>query len=441
MAININSEAYCRKAYLNYHCYGNTMGLTSEDMGKITQAWEGKIQSWQATVCSDENEYEFDDSDYSNYKSEGKQAAKEATGHDGKKGGTIAEGIGDLASNAAGTVITLFGSKIAGNVVKKVAIEKAVEGATEKAVETTFNNIGTKILGEKAMDKIAAKGAEKATENTAKEVSKTLSAYAAAVLAIANATKYWAAKPNKEEKEACDALQTEMAGAQATLGETQSEMEAMSDEIIKLSDEANALNEETNQEIKDQKTEYDMYMQTFLAIKEKVENGEELTDSEKALYKSVMGYMEEINASINKISEATTNDVTKLYDEIGTYQEGYDVTAETMGEIQGLTDYAEGFDSATRNMCYVEAAAQSLNATTGARAAVRLFAGPWWNWVMAGLAAAAGASSGIAATQQFQWAGEVGTEIDMRKATQTMNTETMDFYDEEIDAYDGFMQG
>ena len=29
----------------------------------------------------------------------------------------------------------------------------------------------------------------------------------------------------------------------------------------------------------------------------------------------------------------------------------------------------------------------------------------------------------------------------MRKATQTMNTETMDFYDEEIDAYDGFMQG
>ena len=76
MSININSEAFCRKAYLNFHCYGNTMNISSEDMGKITQAWEGKIQSWQATVASDENEYEFDDSEYTNYKSEGKQAAK-----------------------------------------------------------------------------------------------------------------------------------------------------------------------------------------------------------------------------------------------------------------------------------------------------------------------------------------------------------------------------
>ena len=38
-------------------------------------------------------------------------------------------------------------------------------------------------------------------------------------------------------------------------------------------------------------------------------------------------------------------------------------------------------------------------------------------------------------------AGQVGKEIDMRKDTQSFNTETMDMYDEEIDAFDGHMTG
>ena len=102
MAININSEAFCRKAYLNYHCYGNTMGISAEDMGKITQAWSDRLSSWQATVSSDENEYEFDDSEYAKYKSEGEQAGKEATGHDGStaKGTVIVDAVGSVASTA-----------------------------------------------------------------------------------------------------------------------------------------------------------------------------------------------------------------------------------------------------------------------------------------------------------------------------------------------------
>ena len=136
MAININSEAYCRKAYLNYHCYGNTMGLSAEDMGQITQAWGDRVKSWQATVASDENEYDFDDSEYARYKDEGKDAGKEATGgYDGKTGGQHAGSISHAAASAVGVGMAVahggikvatanikaIGSKIAGKTAEKAA--------------------------------------------------------------------------------------------------------------------------------------------------------------------------------------------------------------------------------------------------------------------------------------------------------------------------------
>ena len=58
---HINSESWCRKAYLNYHCYDNTMGLSPADMGEITQTWSHRLTSWQNSVSSDETEYDFDD--------------------------------------------------------------------------------------------------------------------------------------------------------------------------------------------------------------------------------------------------------------------------------------------------------------------------------------------------------------------------------------------
>lgn len=38
-----------------------------------------------------------------------------------------------------------------------------------------------------------------------------------------------------------------------------------------------------------------------------------------------------------------------------------------------------------------------------------------WAWGFAAMGAAGAVQSGIGATQQFQWAGDVGTEIDMRQ--------------------------
>ena len=423
MAININSEAYCRKAYLNYHCYGNTMGISAEDMGKITQAWSDRISSWQATVSSDENEYEFDDSEYARYKDEGKKAAEKATGYDGGKGGMVTRGVTDAALSAGGAIAGV-----------------AVKGAFKCASKSIVKEGGKLVIKE---------GAKTGAKEGGKNALKGSASWSiAAPLALAVAALYMAQKPNKEQKEACDALQAEMTGAQATLTDTQSEMETMSEEIIALSDEANMYNEDANESIEEQKTEYDMYYQTLLAIQSKIDSGEPLTDSEKELYNEVIGYLTEIGVSIEETSEDTTDEVADLYDEIGTYQDGYDVAAETMGEVEGLTDFAESFDETTRTLCYIEAGAQTINAASGLKAGIKAGAAAAaslgfnpWAWACAAMGASASVMSGIGAGQQFSWAGQVGTEIDMRKATQDLNADTMDLYTEEVDAYDGFMQG
>ncbi len=433
MSININSEAWCRKAYLNYHCYGNSMNISADEMGEITKAWSSKLNSWQVTVSNDENQYEFDDSDYSSYKDNGKKAAQDQTGYEGGKGNMTGRAVGDAVwtgVNAIGMKSVGAGLSGMGKLAGKVGWKAGEKGLSKAGGEVT-----------KAAGKEVGKGAAKeGTKEGAKKVAK-LSDIVTVTMAAATAAMYIAKKPNKEQKEACDELQNVMANSQTALSETQADMENMANELIDLSDEANEANENANDNIEEQKTEYDMYKASYEALKAKAESGEPLTEDEKALYQELIKYMTETGEGITETQEEATDVVGDLYDDMGTYQEGYDYAAETMGEVEGTTDFAAGFDSATRTMCYVEAGAQTLNAVTAGIAATKLMGKAFVGWAFAAVGFAAAATSGVATAQQIKWAGEVGTEIDMRKDTQDFNTETMDMYDEEIDAYDGFMTG
>ncbi len=426
MAINIDSEAWCRKAYLNYHCYGNSMNISADEMGEITKRWESKLTSWQATVSNDENEYEFDDSDYAASKLEGKRDAQDATGYEGGgKGKMWSRGIGDATSALA-------------NAVGQTAGKKVVEKAGEKVVI-------------KVAEKVTGKTAENAAATATSNNTAAAGFIVGCTLGLATATAYMAKKPNKEQKEACDELQNVMKDSQASLQDSQSNMEHMANEIIELSDEANEANEDANNEIKEKKAQYDMYRASYEALKAKADSGEPLTEEEKALYQELVKYMTETGEGITTIQEDTTDTVGEAYEDMGTYQDGYDEVADTMGNIEGITDFAESFDEATQTLCYVETVAQGLNAAASTKAAFDagkfaasgswLFGATSWAWAFAAMGGAGAAMSVKGAREQKDWAKAVGTEIDLRKDTQSFNTETMDMYEEEIDAYDGHMQG
>ena len=493
-----NSQSYAYKCWYNYNYGGNTMGISAKDMGEITQTWNTELTKWRATAqnVKDENKYEISDDDFNASKLNAKNEIKDETGFNGKRGKMATRTATDLASGIAGAAAATIGKKVAtkaatvvaNKVVKEVTkdvtskiVEKAATKATKKITEETVKNAATKAATEaatkageeaakagvanfvgkaaekaaaKAASKAAAKGAEKAAEKGAESAAKVTKAgknvgwIITAPLALATGTAYMAKKPNKTEKEACDALQDSMNDAQVALTSAQGDMEDYAGEIEELSDEAAAQNEDANDSIEEDKTEFDMYKASYDALMEKVNSGEPLSEDEKNLLNELVPLMQELGVNINETQEDTTDTVGSLYDEMGAYQDGYDEAAGTMAEVEGVTDYAESFDSATRTMCYVEAAAQGLNAASGTQAALQAgkFAASGgiftsWAWAFSAAGAAGAAMSGVGVSQQIKWAGDINDEIDLRKATQDLNVDTQAAYDENIDVYAGLLEG
>lgn len=499
MSININSEASCRKAYLNYHCYGNSMGISTKEMTEIKAVWGDKLRSWQKTVAQDENVYEFDDDQFEDSRAKGKQTAQDATGYKGKKGWQITRTGGDVAnsSNSFSGAAVAVGAKGTSEVAKKVA-ENAVKKAGEKALKNAIKKGGEEVvinagkeaireaaknaakevaeesgktIGKKALEEAGEKAVTEATEEaikkageesikrtgeeaskvTAQSSAQSIGCIVACAVGLATGLAYMAKRPNIEQKKACDEMQTQLTNAQGALNSTQSHMKSMSEEMITLSDEANSVNEDANSNIEDKKSDYDLYMQLYNSLKAKIDSGKPLTEAEKAMFKEVVGYLSSTGAEISALSDEAGETVQDIYDDMGTYQEGYDYAAENIGEIEGMSDYAANIDKSTQTMCYIEAGAQGLNAASSGIASYRALAlansGSWafGATALAYVAAAAGAAgaalSGLGAKEQYEWAGQVGKEIDIRKETQDLNANTLDVYNEEIDSYGGMMDG
>ncbi len=420
------SQAYAYKCWYNYNYGGNTLGISANDIGKITQTWKGELSNWQATAMDDENAYEIEDDDYSMALDDGYKLGQDKTGYDGGKNGMGARSALDITAGAAGAVVSSGALNSVGNY--------AIGNVGSKLVEKTAEKVSSKV-GTAAANKVSEQGA-----------GSSGSWIIGAPLALAQGTAYIAKKPNKEQKEACDELQNEMVNSQAALNAAQSDMSTYNDEIIALSDEAAVYNEDANEQIEEKKSEFDVYKATYEALMEKVEAGETLSEDEKSLLKELIPIMQELGVSINETSEETTDTTSEIYDEMSGYVEGFDNTAATVAEVQGVTDFAASFDEATKNNCVAEAVGQGLNAASGTYAATKagIFAASGgiftaWAWAFAGMGAAGAAMSATGVAQQTKWAGEVGNEISMRKDTQDLGSMTSEIYDESIDGYEGSM--
>ncbi len=451
--VNINSISDCERAYKYHQRYGNY--LTDDQLNAITEKWEYFVKIWDKEGPADEVDYSsedlsyyYDPEDYSVDKKRGEDAAKKVTGFDGDYSDEIGRTVGNNLVAVGSTTLNVVEGGIAetcgviGDAVGGVKNWFSKKG-TEEVVKTTDKVADAASKGADAVSKGAdaapegadavSKGADAAPEGA------DASVYVAAALNIATALQYLIDKPNKDAKEACDALQTEMAGAQSALNHDQNKMDEIKEEINVKKEEAEDANEKANDDIKDKKTESDMYKTSYKALKLKIANGEPLTDSEKELYKSCVALMQANGEKIQEISQNATDFVAESHDEIANHQGALDRIAGEMNEVNGLTDYAASFDKLTQGSCYTVMATQGLNAASSVFTAARLIAGAAlkpWDWaVLAGVVGAA-TSSTYAASEQYQWAGEVGTEVEMREATQDLSGITEDVLGNTADVHD-----
>ena len=365
--------------------------VSTDQKGQIAARWGADVVNQWLSV--DSTDYHIDDVSYDAAKQNGTDAAKDSTGYDGGKSYSSV-GSAALAAGQAGAA----------------GVEMAATGVTG-----TVNMSGQGSLG-----------------------FSGVCMYVAAGLCITNAAKYWLENPNKEQVDAANHLkENELPESQASLNEAQGIMADASEEITELTEEAEEINDEANTKMEEEKTLFDFYKQQYEALKVKKQSGEQLTPDEKQLMKQLAPLMEDLGENITDTSEETSEQVNDINDDLGEYQEVFDESAETVAEVEGVTEFAEGFDENTRTMCYVEGGSQTLNAATGAWAAAKLMAGPWWQWALAIATGVAAASSGVAAGQQFSRASEVSQEIDLRRETQDLNGETNEIYEEELDNYAG----
>ena len=412
MSIRINSETDCILAYKN-HCNG-TVKLSDEELGQIYDKWQARIPAWNE-MLSDENGYEFDDSEFESFVNSGRLAAQEASGHDGKAGGVAARDGIEAAASVAGGVVSVAG----GGVGSAIANTGHLANQTKSIFKT----------------------GEKVAKNTGKAAGgSNWLPYLAAAIAIATAASYRIDKPNKDEKAASDVYMNEVMGAQAAVYEQQEEMAYIEEQVISLGEEAEAYNEQANEQIITSKTQFDLYRLSYEALKVKIDNGQPLTESEAALFRELTAGLTTKGDEINSTSSETTDVVSQIYDDMGTYQDGLNYAAETFGEAQGLVEEALNLQKSTQNLCYVEAGSQGANAVSAAITGSSLMSGGWWNWALAFATLGAGVSSGFAAAEQKDWAGQVGVGITNSEATADISVAAVEDYSVKVENYDTMIE-
>ena len=423
------STAEARMRYIDYHCYGNTMHTSDEEMGYIVHEYSDYISRWKESVTNDNNKYEFDDSDFENWKADGEQKAKDSTGYDNtgwQKTGQRTRAYGSAAVNGINGFVAY--STGGGDALKSIAT-----GSVEIGTDASFKGGIKGSLKQVSSDWNTNNGGAKI-------------AMVQAAIAIATSVAYWADKPNEEQVKACDDLLGQMEALQQGLLDYQAQMDAMAQEIAEAEEEAASVNDEANENMDTSKTEYDVFVASYCALVEKAKT-QGLTDEERGLVEDLFAAISGTGEEINTTSEDAQTTVGDIYSDMSTYQEGYDEAAQGMANAQGVTDYAEELDEMTQNACTGSAVGQAGNAiagaTSGAKLIVRGLSKGWLGVaevILGGAAIAAGVSSGVAAKEQYDMSGQVGVEIDARTGTQNLNGNTMGVYDQSIDFYSGAME-
>lgn len=397
--LNNPNEAF--SAWVDYYYRGNKKEISSSDMGMITAHYSDKISDWKRIAKEEPDVTKYDleisDQEYNKWMSEGEDDAKNATGYDN-------DGHREKLQNS---------NKIETSGALCSAGMTALSLTSKKTVDVT-----AKLIGKKASTKVAT----------------NIGVFAAVTAAAASAAAYKISKPNEDQYEAVMEMgESVLPEAQSQLLAEQDNMDAMREDIADAVTEAEETNEEGQEEIDNAKAEYDFYKNTYEALKEKVDSGESLTPDEKELYESVAAQLAETGQVIEDTAEDTSEEVTEHYDNIGTYQDGYDASVETIANVQGQIEYAADIDNSTKTACNVQAIAQTVNAASATTAAYKAgvkAAANWYNWMGVAYAAAAvvgagaAVASGVFAVEQKKMSNEISGEIDVRQATSELNEVT-----------------
>jgi len=412
-----NDLAYARNCYIDYKKNGSASGITEDDFQIIEDNWSRYFSTWDAYMNSqDENGYTIVDDDYDGAVGRGVQKGKDQTGYDDSTwdetkqvGRSVQDGL-ETVGKGANAVST--GSKI----VKGASTIKSAKGIKDGL--SKMNLVNWKVWISCALD-----------------------------FAIALAYRY--SKPNEDPKKALDVIEDNMDDLQSQSKGAQNDVEKAGKVVKRSAEEAAKANESANAEMAKSKTDYAMYQRAYEYLQSEQTRGT-FDEEDAANYEECVRNMTDKGKDIDEQKTMAEETVGEKYEDMKGQESAYDNAKEDIGEVEGVTDYAEGFDTLTKNNCTVTKWTQYLNAATAcvdAIAAAACFVvdvvSQWW---AAALDLAAGVAAGFAAvwsfqaaTEQGEWADEIGVEITDREATQDLNEGSKELCEEKTEDYKEYL--
>lgn len=426
---DVNNKELCKRLYLNYHCYDNTLNVTAPQMGMIINRWsEEERVRWQEEAPDSVN-YDFDDEAFEGYVNEGYDKTKGEYGDDvnttGEKRKNIGESIATGTGGAAGISSFLGGVAKCG---KLTDLFPKLSKIIDKLSSIKGLGVVSYILGIVSCATSFLIGRE-AKNNPA----------------------------NKEEIEAVNQIFSEMENKQNILNASVKTMEDKENEIIDTSLKAQTINETAQTQINQTKATTSRDEMHLSNLKAKEASGKELTAGDKSMMAILEARINNQNNVITSTVTSASGEVNSLSAIINDMKTDYERIAKDIGNVQGFTEYAQEIDEVTQKNCEKQAQIQNWNNINGYAAAAGMAAATfslaagltWTGWGIAlgvivvgvGVTAAAFAVKGAlnsknAAQQQTQFAQEAGMEIAARKTTQNMATETLAQFKEQDEAYD-----
>ena len=491
------SSEYAYSCWYNYKYENNTLNISDEDMQAIQEKWNKNIAHWISVASQDNTEYKLDDDEWDISYQKGWDDAADKSGHNGdttknqisnSANSTLTTGSGVLsatvsiatdvaiktatkaAEKAAETVakksIEYASAKATENLMKTMATQAAEKAATtaakegvnaiaregfigvasmngtEAALAQAAADKATEVATKKGSELAAAKTAETTTKGATKKATKFAGWMITAPLSLAAGILYTTTKPNKKEHDALEELAQQIIEEQSTISGQEVTLEEKEAEITELSEQATKATEDSNQEIANKQEKYVKNMASYKILMARVASGESVSDSDKAFLKGTARNLKIAGEEITSLSDKSKDEILVASDEIESKQGDYDSVAETLAKTQGLTDLCESYDQATRTLCIVEAASQSLNVASGVQASIEagIAAASSMGFNVYAIACVAmGVSgavmSGVGVFEQSKFAIDLKDVVNTRTTAQNMLEHANGYYEGSIDKF------
>lgn len=393
-----NSQSYAYKCWYNYNYEKNTMCISEEDMQRINEQYKGKLVEWKATAEKDNNSYIIDDESFTT--------------------ATLSEPV-----------------------TKKTRVASAQSEDYTKAKDNIDKKVGGKVNtgGDIAQvtGSLAMSGAATAVGFTS---LLALPFVVSAPLCLSVGVLYMATQPNKDEARALNELKEMMLQQKDELAVSQEELEKLSNVILDKVVNANKVQEDSNETLEEKQQTYELLMAAYQEIMQRVENGETITEEDKATLREIGKSIQALGKEIKDLQESAQTSLADINDDIASSESTYDDKSEKISTSLATTDYAADFDEATKVLTGLEIASQTVNATEGAALGTMLTimgSAPfcWWILAFAALAFTGAGLSTSAIVQQSHVLHDVNKELDVRHDTQSVISDTTNVFDESYDIY------